>query len=188
MHEGGWIGSWSPGIGDPTWVGWATVVLYFFVAYLGFRVQRDSLRPPRGRERRFWQLFVIGALALGINKQLDLQTALAELGRLLAHRQGWYESRRQVQYAFLLLLAALGLVAAVGVGLVLKKSPRPTALTALGCVGLILFVLVRATSFHAVDAFLGRRLAGLRWNWILEVGSLLVMAVGSVRRRVVLVR
>ncbi len=39
----GWVGTWSPGIGDPTIVGWITVVTYFTAAYLcwlAFKVER----------------------------------------------------------------------------------------------------------------------------------------------------
>src|SRR5450631_116329 len=42
-------------------------------------------------ERYTWRAVSILFLALGINKQLDLQTALTELGRVLAYDQGWYE-------------------------------------------------------------------------------------------------
>ncbi len=36
----GWIGNWPPGIGDPTPIGWVTVVLYVVAAWLCFRVIR----------------------------------------------------------------------------------------------------------------------------------------------------
>ena len=41
------------------------------------------------------------------------------------------------------------------------------------------FVVIRAASFHHVDAFLASRLGGLRWNWILELGGILIVAVGA---------
>jgi hypothetical protein len=37
------------------------------------------------------------------------------------------------------------------------------------------FVLIRASSFHRVDVFLGHRLVHLRMNWLLEMGGILVM-------------
>ena len=36
----GWIGSWSPGIGDPNVMGWITVVAYLWASYLCFAVHR----------------------------------------------------------------------------------------------------------------------------------------------------
>jgi hypothetical protein len=40
-------------------------------------------------------------LLLRINKQLDLQTAMTELFRGPARRDGWYAMRRELQVAFL---------------------------------------------------------------------------------------
>jgi hypothetical protein len=40
-------------------------------------------------------------VGLGINKQLDLQTALTEFGRVLADNQGWYDKRQVVQVWFI---------------------------------------------------------------------------------------
>jgi hypothetical protein len=62
---------------------------------------------PCGAQSR-WPLF-----ALGINKQLDLQTALTELGRVLALSQGWYEQRQVVQFWFIAALAATCLLLAL---------------------------------------------------------------------------
>jgi hypothetical protein len=55
----------------------------------------------------------IGLGALGVNKQLDLQSALTELGRILATDGGWYDSRHRVQRVFILAVGS----AAVLVGL-----------------------------------------------------------------------
>ncbi len=49
------------------------------------------------REMRAWRSIAIAFLALGVNKQLDLQTALTEVGRVLANSQGWYAQRQSVQ-------------------------------------------------------------------------------------------
>ena len=60
-------------------------------------------------ERFIWRLLVAGMVALGVNKQLDLQSALTELARLYAHEQGWYGNRRQFQQAFIAAVPILGL-------------------------------------------------------------------------------
>jgi hypothetical protein len=41
--QDGWIGSWSPGIGDPTVAGWITVFAYFAASLLCWRVYRNRL-------------------------------------------------------------------------------------------------------------------------------------------------
>ena len=79
------VAAWRPGIGDPTAVGWATVVFYL--------------------------------VALGLNKQLDLQSLLTAVGRDIAVAQGWYAQRKGVQLVFVAVVAlvgmgAIGLIAA----------------------------------------------------------------------------
>ena len=46
--------------------------------------------------------------ALGVNKQLDLQTLFTQLARDLAMAQGWYEERRRYQVAFIIAIGLLG--------------------------------------------------------------------------------
>ena len=79
-------GRWVPGIGDPTAIGWITVAGYVLAAGLAWRnvVAARRTAVPAG----FW--IALGALvvALGINKQLDLQTWFAQTGRDLSLAQG----------------------------------------------------------------------------------------------------
>jgi hypothetical protein len=95
--------NWTPGIGDPTFVGWLTVVLYFATSIscwkLRYKIEPDGRR--RSNEDLAWRFIAILFLALGINKQLDLQTAFTEAGRVVAHLQGWYEQRRSIQLDFI---------------------------------------------------------------------------------------
>ena len=51
----------------------------------------------------------------------------------------------------------------------------------LGLSMLLLFVVMRAASFHHVGVFLGRRVLGLKLNWILELGSIALVAVSAVQ-------
>src|SRR6516162_9395429 len=44
---GGWVGDWSPGIGDPTFAGWLTAFAYLGAAALCFRNER-RLRAASG--------------------------------------------------------------------------------------------------------------------------------------------
>jgi hypothetical protein len=108
----GWIGHWSPGIGDPSPVGWLTVVLYLLAAWICLLCARRSRAasphaPPGRWERRLWAAFAVVLLALGLNKQLDLQTAFTEVMRGLAREEGWYEARHQYQFAFIGALVVL---------------------------------------------------------------------------------
>ena len=180
--EGGWIGHWSPGIGDPTLAGWLTVFLYFAAAFACFRAGRDPWRVMPRREFLLYRLLAVGLVVLGVNKQLDLQTALAELARIAAAEGGWYADRRRWQKAFVLGIAALAAVALGAALAALRKAPPSTILAATGALGLAAFVVIRAASFHDVDGFLRMRALGLRANVIIEAGSLLLVIAGATAR------
>ena len=170
-------GNWHPGIGDPSVGGWITVVVYAAAVLLTWRAARVASSPARSL---FWTGLAILLLLLGVNKQLDLQTALTEFGKSLALSQGWYEQRRYVQAGF---IGALALAMAALLAMVLGRLRSATRAQQLGLVGmamLALFVLVRAASFHHIDEFLGETAAGLRWNWILEIGALLIIIAAAV--------
>ena len=127
----------------------------------------------------FWLTALLGAL--GINKQLDFQTAFTEMGRMTVRALGWYDIRRPLQLLFILLL---GLVAAKSVKHVrrlVKGQPAEALLAALGAVILAFFVVVRAASFHHLDILLGLGLGGLKLNHVLELSGISCIGVGAWR-------
>lgn len=181
----GLIGNWSPGIGDPTIGGWVTVLLYGAAVWTVWRLLRrvDDQDERSGRhERWFWRLLLLGLMLLTINKQLDLQSALTELGRLAAARGGWYDDRRQVQMAFISGVVIMGMTIFAAAAYLSWGAPATTHVALLGAAGLILFVAIRAASFHHVDSLLGHEIGGIRVNWLFEMGGLLVI-IGSAWRR-----
>ena len=138
------VAAWRPGIGDPTAVGWATVVFYL--------------------------------VALGLNKQLDLQSLLTAVGRDIAVAQGWYAQRKGVQLVFVAVVAlvgmgAIGLIAAT----LARRASWPLRIAILAAGVLVVFIIVRATSFHHVDAMLHLPATAGGLNILLEVGPLLVI-------------
>lgn len=175
---------WRPEIGDPTVMGWLTVVAYFIAAALAVAAMRASLRAaPRDRaECAFWIGAVAAFLFLGVNKQLDLQSLLTAVGRCVAQAGGWYAERRAVQAEFILaiLIACVALFA--GFGWALRRSIRRNWIALLGAGLVACFVLVRAVGFHHFDAALGMRFAGWRLNWILELGGIAVFSLGALAR------
>lgn len=173
---------WRPGIGDPTFVGWLTVVCYLLAAGSSYAVVRKLANAAPAAPRReilVWQALAVLFLLLGINKQLDLQSALTEIGRHLAHQQGWYEKRDVVQFVFVCGVALVSALAVV-VGMILLRGLSHQTWIALLGAGLVLgFVVIRAASFHHVDVFISTRFASLRWNAILEIGGLVIALLGA---------
>jgi hypothetical protein len=182
--------NWSPGIGDPTIGGWVTVALYLLTSFSCWRsaglVRMQHARMLR--ESRAWRSISCLFLALGINKQLDLQSALTEVGRILAQAQGWYAQREVVQLDFILLVAVACLIAAIVLVILVRRSPLSTWLALIGTAMVLCFVFIRAASFHHFDRFIGSRVFGLRWNWIVEMSGISLVLLASQWRQVRLTR
>ena len=197
---------WSPTIGDPSIMGWVTVLAYFATAWLCVRAFKAEKRGPArpllasiaalarvmrkhwpsppapARRAALWLVLASIMIALGINKQLDLQTLVTELGRQAAHAGGWYEQRRFVQALFVGAIAFVGAIGLAVLWWLTRGQLRDFRLTLAGLALLVCFVVIRAASFHSVDAFIDVRMLGIRMNWVLELGGIALMATGVIRR------
>lgn len=179
LAEPGLIGNWSPGIGDPSAMGWATVAVYFLAALGAFAL---ALKVRIGRERLVWGLFALLFLLLGANKQLDLQTAFTELMRIIAKADGWYRIRGTYQRYFIMGMGAAAVLGVAVLALLMRRLPSGVWISAAGTCLICAYVLIRAASFHKVDIFIHSRIFGLKWNWILELGGLSVVLLGEAMR------
>ena len=176
---------WTPGIGDPTVLGWVSVVAYFVAAWLCQRASRKRLDPaselPTHRLVRFWLALALIMCVLGINKQLDLQSLLTQVGRDLAIAQGWYQDRRSVQLWFVGIVLAIALAAFGGILFWAWPFRRYIWVPSLGMGLLLAFVLIRASSFHHMDVLIGLPVLGVKMNAILGLGSIAVITLGARR-------
>lgn len=176
---------WSPGLGDNNLMGWVTVAVYLLAAIAsGMVVWRLAGADPLARrERRFWIITAAIMLLLAINKQLDLQSLLTMLARCHAQLTGWYDSRRAVQEAFIFLVAASGAIALGLLALLLRGILGRVWGALLGLGFVCIFVVIRAASFHHVDALLGGTAAGIKLNWLLELPGPTLVTLVALRRR-----
>ncbi len=172
-------GRWTPGIGDPTIIGWVTVVAYLLMAAVSARALTRCGDGDGWRTRVFWGVVALGLIVLGVNKQLDLQTWFTQTARDHAYAHGWYESRRTVQFWFIVGIALAGLGATL-VGLFLIRWRWRALLLPMTGVGLLLaFIPARAATMHHVDRFLGLRIAGVSMNGFFELSVLALIAIGA---------
>jgi len=177
----GQLGHWSPGFGDPTALGWLATLGYLATGLACVGVARKTptvLREAR-LERILWFALSALYLALGVNKQLDLQTALTEIGRILAHALGWDDIHHLIQRAFVLLLAAVVAVVGVGLALLSWRFGNDVRLTVLGTGLVFAFIVLRAALFHHVDS--GSWLA-TSFSPALELAGIGVTITGAIRR------
>jgi hypothetical protein len=174
---------WRPGIGDPTLVGWFTVAAYFAAAVLAWRAclrTRRMLDLPRG-SREIWAVVAVLMLMFCVNKQLDLQSLVTDIGRVLARRDGWYANRHAAQEHFIkgILFAAAGAALALGFGFRGFWAANP--MLGIGLALLVTFVAIRAVSFHHVDLFIGATIAGVRMNWLVELTGIGLIVAAALR-------
>jgi hypothetical protein len=174
--------NWSPRIGDPSLLGWVTVAMYFVTTWLCWRVTALPVAVT-ARERTVWRCIALLFLVLGVNKQLDIQTAVTEIGRIVAHHQGWYERRGPVQLAFVGIVAVVCLHIAAILLTHVRGAPAMARLALAGTTLVLGFVTIRAASFHHVDTLIGKSLLGFRWNWLLEIAGIAIVLAASYRRQ-----
>jgi hypothetical protein len=172
---------WEPGIGDPTVVGWVTVVAYFIAAWLCWRAARHARQATNKwiGASGFWSLLTVSLVLLGFNKQLDLQTWFTLFFKHVALHEGWYEKRRPVQAVFIATVAVGGAASLAAMRALAGKTTRSIRLALFGAVFLGCFILVRASSFHHVDQMLGMDFEGFKLNWILELGGIAIIAAAA---------
>jgi len=182
---------WRPRIGDASFMGWLTVAAYGLTAVLCLvaalrqtAIAAGAAAAEEGKarlQRRIWLGVATVMFLLGINKQLDLQSLLTNVGRIIANQGGWYEQRRTIQFWFVVAVGLVSIAAFVFLAWKTRSIFRGRTLLLLGLSMLLLFVVMRAASFHHVGVFLERRVLGLKLNWVLELGSIALVAVSAVQ-------
>jgi hypothetical protein len=123
---------------------------------------------------------------LCVNKQLDLQTLFTDAGRFEAKAEGWYAERHKYQILFIVLMTVASVLVVLELLRRARQASAPVKGAIIGLAVLLLFVLVRASSFHKVDWFINLHLAGVRANHVMELGGIALVtafAFAATRKR-----
>ena len=165
---------------DPSLLAWLITAAYLGAAVLTLLAAQ---RGTGGREQVFWFGCAALLVLLGINKQLDLQGYITSAGRSLARQEGWFEQRRLVQAAFIVALCVAAMASFAVLVVWLRRSTAPVKIAALGIVLLFTFIVWRAASFHHMDVWVTRNVAGMRSGWWLELAGILVIGLSAISYR-----
>ena len=164
-------------------MGWVTVVAYFLTALIALRLVLNSRRwfpaDIYPAQRRFWLVVFLLMLALGINKQLDLQSLITEMGRYYAARDGWLEYKRYVQVGVIISILAVAAFSLLFFFFRMSSLLKTNWLAIAGLICLLVFIVSRATSFHHMDIFINAYILSARVNWLLELGGLAAIALSA---------
>jgi hypothetical protein len=142
------------------------------------RVNR-SVRHEHQRRTFFWLILAALFALLAINKQLDLQSWFTGVGREIARRGGWYEQRQAVQTIFVIVLALVGVGLIAWLAWFTRRHWREYGLAVVGSAFIIVFIIIRAASFHHVDRLLSFEPWGARMNWVFELGGIACVALAA---------
>jgi hypothetical protein len=173
---------WRPTIGDPSFMGWFTVAAYGIGAVLaglaGWKKVRSDSK-IHGPEKWLWVAVAASMAFLCANKQLDLQSLLTEIGRVIFRHEGWYERRREFQALF---VAGVIIGAVFFAGWFIWRFPafwtNHKLLTG-GMLFLLTFIVVRAISFHHFDVFSRSEVLGVRMNWLFELTGIFLVSLAA---------
>jgi hypothetical protein len=84
-----------------------------------------------------------------------------------------------VQVYFIIGVAIVCLMAALTLLFWARRSPFQTWFGIVGSTLVLGYVLIRAASFHHIDRFIDGRILGFKWNWVLEMGGIVIVLLGS---------
>jgi len=156
-------------------MGWVTVVSYIAASLLAAL----AFNRATTRQRIFWVGMAILLLALAVNKQLDLQSALTAAARCTAKAQGWYAERQSIQVRFIYSVICISLLAALVLAWAMRRDLAHIWLALIGTAFLLAFIAIRAAGFHHFDHFIGSKLGSVHMNWIFELGGIAMIAANA---------
>ncbi len=174
----------EPSVGDPTLLGWLTVLAYLVAAVscvlCMIRSEQIFGQEHLLQHRLIWSMMALGLFFLGINKQLDIQSWFTAVIKTIAYEQGWYEFGQRAQVIFIAGMGVVGLIVLV-IGIwFFRHVWRKYWLLGLGILFIARFVIVRAATFYGVSLpELSRFTGGIRINWLLEIGAASIITLGA---------
>jgi len=135
-------------------------------------------------EQGFWLLVIFILSIFGINKQLDFQVLLVEIGRPIAMKYGWYELRRFVQSVFAFALTGIAGLFAVMMIFLIRRHWRNNILALLGLLILCFYGIMEAISLSHVGCSLQLY---EKWSFrltdVIEMAGILLMLANTLIRR-----
>ncbi len=152
-----------------------------FYAVTAALILRVALR-MKGRERRLWQLCGVLFAFQMINVHLDLHAFPGTFGRCLAHAQGWYENRHEVQLAFLITVGIAALLILLLAIAVFHRNIAGNFLLISG-VGIALGITaVKGINYHGAEQLYGGTFGAFRGADLIEVSGIILALTAAILR------
>jgi len=185
------IERWAPHIGDPTLIGWFTTFLYLAISLVCLKAASTSTNnkvhnysntsPSSKQNQFFWLSLTLFLIFFGINKQMDFQTLITQIGREISISQGWYENRRSVHATFITIISLFSIAILYAVVNIFKNSLPMIKTSLIGILILFLYYMIRASSFHHINIFDDSLNITLNYIWLLELCGLILISIGGIK-------
>ena len=174
---------WRPEIGDPSLIGWFTVAAYALSMVTALAAARRAGRVPgpTGGRRAVWLAVAALMTFLCLNKQLDLQSLLTDIGRILSSKQGWYEQRREFQKWFVLGVLCMFFLGTLFLLVRFRVFWRNHLLLSSGLFFLLSFIVFRAVSIHHFDTLIGKRFENPETSGWIELAGIALVWLAALR-------
>jgi hypothetical protein len=146
---------WHFQANDDTRGGWLAFCIYLGLILLCWRNvalrYRGAGRPDRALSLRFWVILSACVTALGINKQLDFQILLTQIGKQVAATVGVLNYWSQLRVIFAVGVAITGVAVAIHVWKLAGYATRTERVVLIATATLIGFVVLRTLSIGHLD-------------------------------------
>ena len=175
---------WHFQANDDTRGGWLAVGIYAVLTILCWRKvarqNQDSGSHQSRLSATFWIALSLGVTALGINKQLDLQTLLIQISRGIAQSEGLFEYRRYIELGFFIVVAVLTALVVLYLWRLGRRVRGSERTVVIGTAALMGFVFLRTASAGKV-VLIGGRFGGHRPILVLEILILTFLCYAAAR-------
>jgi len=172
------VDKWTDHWGDPLLSGSIFMLSYGVAALMIFRAAREVT----SRERGYWRLCGVLFVFQAVNTHLDLHALPGTFGRCLAHAQGWYQDRLEVQIAFLAAVAAIMALILLIVLITFFRDIFSYFLLTLGVATALGFTVVKGISYHGFEQYYGGHLGPFRTADFIEYSGIVLAFLAALIR------
>ena len=171
---------WRVGLGDPDRLGLILTAGYLLatLAMLAVVLSRAASLP---RERLLWGMATLALLVLALNKQLDIQLILLQVGRCVAHTEGWRPERFDLQRTFGAWFLAIAILFLLGLTYLCRRALRANLPLILGLGFLSAFLILRISRLQHLELLFDTRVNSTRLQRVIEASALVILIYAALR-------
>lgn len=148
---------WSPNIEDPSLGGWMVILFYITTTLTYYQLYSKRITEDI-QERKYWKSITLILSILCLNKLINIQDMISQIGRVLVYQNRELLILKTAQFEFVIasivLFFILIVVAAILLTFISKGYLKKNILSVFGLILLLGFLSIRIISQHDMDVFM----------------------------------